>query len=1645
MKNTKKFLLVIMCVILTVSIIGVISAFAADETTTPGSKGEIQVWLIAGQSNAVGYSNDMPDDATADSRYADGFENVLYYGYHEGNIMQDFVQVTAQCVPKSTPTSGAELGIASVLANSDTMNAVIKCATGSTKLYPESYRTGATDQRKTWTSPSYISDKGIIDDEYIGNMYTDFIATVTNGIQLLIDDGYTPVIKGMLWAQGEGETNDVEVDGTVKVTAATMTEAYAELLAYLVNDVRRDLASITGDASLSGAHPMPFGMVKITKNPTSSSYEESIPYVANINAAQEAFSSSDKNAFVIDPAEAFGFGQHDAWHFNANTQKHIGEQFVAGAVADKYLVTADGAHVRIDGGLKTEGEIVTVRFTAEKGHEIHEVVKYVNGESEKITLKGNNTYTFTMPAAEVRFVITVKASITPYGVIPANYSDSLAYPWVVFDKDKNFVTATDDFTVEAASAASAAGDGAVILLTRDLNNYDEKDAYGGSSLSRVNGSITVDLGGHVMNMGAEHGADAFIRMEPCIAGATTTVTVKNGTIIGSESDPIVRFASITDRIPYEKTYDETTKKYTVTVTEETLHRLYVNLEGIDIIQADAESKYLILLTGNSSNIANEVDGDNKLTISNCDITMKDSASDKYFLGSSGNFDVDVEFVGGSLEVNSIVTAKFSSVGSGTTVKMSKGADGNYMTLKMPKTADVIPTQTFTSDLGETVKYLFSKHEGENNEYTVYELSGEDMNATKYGNYKNSYAWEVFSADGTFLVGGTNFTTTVAKATVDGCFVYLVKDASFEGSTMGSGENNLSNDEKATIIVDLGGHTLTTAACGKADAFIRCEAYRPGYETNIVVKNGKIMVGSDPLVRFTLHTRAMDSTGTVMTTAAEYTEAYANNPHKLKVTLEDLDIETTSITKNLFVYTGASDLYKDKTVLDATNWDNTLVIKDCNVTIADVTVANYMFVSNEYFPVKVEVLGGTFYAQKEWPMDKIASIGATQKGAYMKFGPGSDGEYTKYVSYGTAADDGTVTYTTVPGNAYADLNDSTITDLKFREYSKDETNLTVTYIMSSLVTPYGNISSKRESLLSYPWVVFKGDGTFVGGGGNFTTTIADALAAEADGDFYIYLRRNYSMEEFNNGAGYTRFGKLNGSVVIDLNGYTVTMGSGGIKNTDAFLKLEPYANGYITNITVKNGEFELGADPLVGFAAVSGSSRTPEAYYAIGENGIRNDITNPQTFNVLFTDVVINAGEDATEDAGLGIAYSSLDATANANVKFTNCDFNITTSKAIRFGRSTGNSGKTQILPQYVIEGGTINANNSANLKWTEFSTTSDSGKESLTFAKLDGKYPVVTLIDGTNAPANIIIGKDVYTFVKASVTDGKTIFALQPKELANFKVKTSVTLYSDFVYNVYIPAFEELTAFTLNGISYTKEDMKALKTTVVDGVTYYMLCTNVAPAEAADSIVLAATLTYADDYNGKWTLNVLNYAKSVIDSPEYDSVTKTLMEDVLSYTKAAYVYFNGVSDSIVSNEDLANAKAAIESVIGADYDAANAPIMSETGVKHTGAELSDVTISVGDKLSFIFSVSDGYDANDFVFTMGGAKLEKIVEGNTITVRTYAYAVRNEIEYTVNGTDISGSYNLKSYYDVSDANVKTLLERLWKYSESAEAYKLSVTD
>lgn len=174
----------------------------------------IEVYLIGGQSNATGqgYLSNMDDSMKVDRR-------VLIYHSGKPHLNSNFLPdqwFPLHASSESPDRFGPELGFGSQLQNlrPKARIAIIKHAHSGTNLYKQ-WNPGK-DQNDTINQ---------------GLQYKIFMSTVKSGLDSLVKRGYQPVIKGMLWQQGESDADKGE----------EISKSYGKNLKQFIIRVRQDL------------------------------------------------------------------------------------------------------------------------------------------------------------------------------------------------------------------------------------------------------------------------------------------------------------------------------------------------------------------------------------------------------------------------------------------------------------------------------------------------------------------------------------------------------------------------------------------------------------------------------------------------------------------------------------------------------------------------------------------------------------------------------------------------------------------------------------------------------------------------------------------------------------------------------------------------------------------------------------------------------------------------------------------------------------------------------------------------------------------------------------------------------------------------------------------------------------------------------------------------------------------------------------------------------------------------------------------------------------------------------------------------------------------------------------------------------------
>ena len=195
----------------------VIKDFIVEDTLSPADD-KVNVVLLAGQSNATGYSKlkYLTNQLTKDQKtsFLQGVDNVYinYFNNNGASSSHNKFEKVGFGQGANTNTFGPELGLASTLSN----------AYPSTKTFIIKYTWGGTTLHENWLSPS---SKG-----KTGNLYTAFINFAKANLNYLSEKGYKFNLTALCWMQGESDSCSMQA------------VHYEENLKNFIFDLRQDLS-----------------------------------------------------------------------------------------------------------------------------------------------------------------------------------------------------------------------------------------------------------------------------------------------------------------------------------------------------------------------------------------------------------------------------------------------------------------------------------------------------------------------------------------------------------------------------------------------------------------------------------------------------------------------------------------------------------------------------------------------------------------------------------------------------------------------------------------------------------------------------------------------------------------------------------------------------------------------------------------------------------------------------------------------------------------------------------------------------------------------------------------------------------------------------------------------------------------------------------------------------------------------------------------------------------------------------------------------------------------------------------------------------------------------------------------------------------
>ena len=291
---------------------------------------------------------------------------------------------------------------------------------------------------------------------------------------------------------------------------------------------------------------------------------------------------------------------------------------------------------------------------------------------------------------------------------------------------------------------------------------------------------------------------------------------------------------------------------------------------------------------------------------------------------------------------------------------------------------------------------------------------------------------------------------------------------------------------------------------------------------------------------------------------------------------------------------------------------------------------------------------------------------------------------------------------------------------------------------------------------------------------------------------------------------------------------------------------------------------------------------------------------------------------------------------------------------------------------------------------------------------------IITLLE--NSDEGVMVDKplsiDDAGHVLANVTTHRLISYENLGPLHTFTVtgvKMNLTLYSDFVANLYIPAPD----------GYERE------TVTIGGKAYYVVKTDFAANKVGESKTVEVE-------GMNISVSILSYAKALFGlSTGFMENEKTLMADALVYANAAAKLINGseyanITALLKANEGY---KSTLKTFNGVAKD-----------MTSVSAGFEYATLDLTAQPSFIFAIKSGAKVSVSYTNFWGVKVTKTeadaVGGKIVIDDMRIFDFANEFTLTVG--EKRTTYSLADY--AANTDVKDLCDALHTYIETAKAFK-----
>ena len=879
-------------------------------------------------------------------------------------------------------------------------------------------------------------------------------------------------------------------------------------------------------------------------------------------------------------------------------------------------------------------------------------------------------------------------------------------------------------TLKGAVLGAKSGDTIVLQKNYTLTSSDDTTAWG------TVGNVTLDLNGY--NLYSESSL-------PVVHVAATTaakanITVKGGSVYLSDG-ALVGYSGSTSA----------GKGKSINVTLENLTIL--NSQGAKVTDLISESA---IESASGANV--------KITLNGVSVDYKKAYNAKIpvTILSNGSASLDVQYVlkGGEITLDGISGVSVYDTFKKTYIEAD--SNGEYTVINLPEGIEV---SVMPVSIGTTV--MAFTRDGVSNGTATY-VAKQNAYVTKYGivpeeyadadfypfvlfdengNFKGAYSyWLGASGSGGVITAARNYVVNAWNGTTYGdnpkeAFIVLRRNYTYQSA---EGYDNLAQTQGA-INIDLGGYTLSASTYAKPILQADSKGYSGAagqkvFPTTINFFNGKLMHGKSGIVSM----KTWDSVGDGSIVNKHFNFTFTN------VTFGFVD---GADSVGLIAHASNPSTKTYAAPFNFTFNDCTFDLRTTKSMYTSATIFNTN-TSGKYIKATYVVNGGKLIADNTSGITLVTDA-TDNYGSSVTFGKGSDGNYLAYqVPTSVAAPTGSYKAETAK--------------LGFEATATVGSDTVYTLVETSSDAFYDAIPSTYADAAKYPFAIFDKNGAFL----YAKTTLKDALNSAKTHvssnvwdpvnktygkdpyKSYVLVRSDYTTTSTDN--GFQDMAQIQGEIVIDMNGHTITQGS-----TDAY--------GIFGRVTSKG--WSKSGDELIFYSTVSivnGSFKvlnkslfTLAAWETVGDGTLAGKFF---TFNFNNVNFGYASGASSTD---LLFNYSSASASSGCKLSkaapffmnFEDCTFDVKTNapSGAKLFNAAPADGKW-VSNTVTVKGGNIIAKSMtlANL----FATESVYGS-SVTFAKnSEGKYTTLQLDSSNVAPTGEIpndSGK-VMKFAKESST-----------------------------------------------------------------------------------------------------------------------------------------------------------------------------------------------------------------------------------------------------------------------------------------------------